>query len=131
MLPTRNTLQRKTDFLKKKKIYHANINHKKVGMILLISEEADFWEFPGGSVVRIQCFHCHGPGSTPCQGTKILQVTMHSQKEKKKKAKNPQKVDIRTMNMTRNQRNILQLNKGPLKKNPKCEYINKIELQDT
>lgn len=25
-------------------------------------------EFPGGSVVTIWCFHCHGPGSAPSQG---------------------------------------------------------------
>ena len=23
------------------------------------------WEFPGGSVVRNQCFHCRGPGFKP------------------------------------------------------------------
>ena len=29
------------------------------------------WEFPGGPVVRTQCFHCGDPGSIPGQGTKI------------------------------------------------------------
>ena len=29
------------------------------------------WEFPGGLVVRILGFHCHGPGSIPGQGTEI------------------------------------------------------------
>ena len=32
-----------------------------------------FWEFPGGPVVRILGFHCHGPGSTPGQGTETAQ----------------------------------------------------------
>ena len=31
-------------------------------------------EFPGGPVVRIWCFLCHGLGSIPDQGTKILQA---------------------------------------------------------
>ena len=42
---------------------------------------------PGGPVVGTQRFHCHGPGSIPGQGTKILQVTWHGQKKKKKKKK--------------------------------------------
>ena len=29
-------------------------------------------EFPGAPVVRIQCFHCHGPSLIPGWGTKIL-----------------------------------------------------------
>ena len=32
------------------------------------------WEFPGSPVVRIQCFHCQGPGSIPAQGTEVLQA---------------------------------------------------------
>ena len=28
-------------------------------------------EFPGGLVVRIQCFHCCGLGSIPCLETEI------------------------------------------------------------
>ena len=32
-----------------------------------------FWEFPGGPVVRILGFHCHGPGSSPGQGTETEQ----------------------------------------------------------
>ena len=32
------------------------------------------WEFPGGLVVRIQHFHCYGPGSIPGQGTEIPQA---------------------------------------------------------
>ena len=47
------------------------------------------WEFPGGPVVRILRFHCHGPGSIPGHATKILQAARHSQKQntnqKKKK----------------------------------------------
>ena len=34
-------------------------------------------------MVRTWWFHCHGPGSTPDQGTKILQAVRHSQKKKK------------------------------------------------
>ena len=37
-------------------------------------------EFPGGLVVRTQCFHCKGPGSIPGQGTKILQAVWTGQK---------------------------------------------------
>ena len=36
-------------------------------------------EFPGGLVVRILGFHCHGPGSIPGQGTEIPQAG-HGQK---------------------------------------------------
>ena len=36
-------------------------------------------EFPGNLVIRTQHFHWHGPGSTPGQGTKIPQITQHSQ----------------------------------------------------
>ena len=31
-------------------------------------------------VVRISCFHCHGPGSIPGLGTEILQAMWHRQK---------------------------------------------------
>ena len=101
--PQETHIKEKQIFLKREKIYHVNINHKKVGMVLLISE-VDFWEFPGGSAVRIQCFHCHGPRSTPGQGTKILQVTMHSQKERKKKQPSKKRIESRLQdtNMTRN-----------------------------
>ena len=34
-------------------------------------------EFPGGSVVRTCCFHCHGLGSIPGWGTKILQAKIN------------------------------------------------------
>ena len=37
-------------------------------------------EFPGGLVVRIPGFHCHGPGSLPVWETEILQATWRSQK---------------------------------------------------
>ena len=42
-----------------------------------------FREFPGGPVVRTRCFHCHGPGSIPGWGTKILQATQPKKKERK------------------------------------------------
>ena len=45
------------------------------------------WEFPGGPVVRTQGFHGQGPGSIPCQGTKILEALWHGQKTKKKQKK--------------------------------------------
>ena len=27
-----------------------------------------YWEFPGGPMVRTQCFHCCGPGFDPWSG---------------------------------------------------------------
>ena len=44
----------------------------------------DLREFPDGPVVKIQCFHCHGPGSIPSLGTKILQAT-HSVAKKRER----------------------------------------------
>ena len=41
-------------------------------------------EFPDDPGVRTQYFHCRGPGSIPCQGTKIMPATWHSQEKKKK-----------------------------------------------
>ena len=41
-------------------------------------------EFPGGLVVRIRHFHCHG-SSIPGRGTEIPQAAWHGQKKKKKK----------------------------------------------
>ena len=43
------------------------------------------WDFPGGPVVKNQCFHCRGTGSIPGQGTKVPQAVQCSQKKKKKK----------------------------------------------
>ena len=40
------------------------------------------WEFPGGPVVRTQCFHCWDLGLIPGQGAKILQATWHSKQNK-------------------------------------------------
>lgn len=40
------------------------------------------WEFPGCIVVRIPCFHCHGPGLIPSQETEIPEATWCSQKKK-------------------------------------------------
>ena len=45
------------------------------------------WEFPGGPVVRTQCFHCRGLGSASGWGTKIPQASQRGQKKKKKKKK--------------------------------------------
>ena len=40
-------------------------------------------EFPGGQVVKTQHFHCHGLGSIPGRGTKILHASLCGQKKKK------------------------------------------------
>ena len=42
-------------------------------------------EFPGGLVVRILGFHCHGSGSVPGQGTEIPQAAWHDQKKRRKR----------------------------------------------
>ena len=47
-----------------------------------------YWKFPGSPVVRIQCFHCWGPGSIPGQGTKILQAAQLGQKTNKQNHNN-------------------------------------------
>ena len=39
-------------------------------------------KFPGSPVVRIQHFHCWGPGSIPSWATKIPQAMWHGQKKK-------------------------------------------------
>ena len=44
-----------------------------------------FGEFPGGLLVRIQCYDCRGLGSILGQGTKIPQATRHGQKKKQQK----------------------------------------------
>ena len=46
-------------------------------------------EFPGGLVVRILGFHCHGPGSVPGWGAEILQAMCCDLKKKKKKKIQP------------------------------------------
>ena len=43
-------------------------------------------KFPGGPVVRTQCFHCRGLSLIASRGTKILQAVQHVKKKKKKKA---------------------------------------------
>ena len=43
------------------------------------------WDFPGSSVVKNAHFKAGGMGLIPGQGTKLLQVTWHGQKGKKKK----------------------------------------------
>ena len=39
-------------------------------------------EFPGGLVLRILGFHCHGPVSVPGQGTEIPQATQQNKQKK-------------------------------------------------
>ena len=56
--------------------------HVFISQELEIGEER---EFPGGPVVRIWCFHCHDPSSTPGWGTEILQATCCGQNFLKKK----------------------------------------------
>ena len=38
----------------------------------LFFKNLDSWDFPGGLVVKMLCFHCRGHGSIPGSGTKIL-----------------------------------------------------------
>ena len=38
-------------------------------------------EFPGSSVVKTQCFPCHGPGFYSWRGTKNPQASWHGQKK--------------------------------------------------
>ena len=38
---------------------------------------------PGGLIIRILGFHCHGPGSVPGEETEILQALKHSKKQSK------------------------------------------------
>ena len=38
------------------------------------------WEFPGGLVVRIPGFHCHGPGSVPGWATLISSMISQDSK---------------------------------------------------
>ena len=45
-----------------------------------------FREFPGGPVVRTQCFHCWGLGSIPGWQTKIPQAMLCREKKKKKRS---------------------------------------------
>ena len=47
-----------------------NLDQKNIGMR----------EFPGGQVVKTQCFHCHSLRSVPGWGTKILQAAWCGQK---------------------------------------------------
>ena len=60
-------------------------------------------EFPGGLVVRIQCFHHSGPGSIPGLGTEIPhQDATHCRQTNKKM------VTLRTQDRSRNETESLQ-----------------------
>ena len=48
---------------------------------------AESGEIPGGLVVRILGFHCHGPGSISGRGTEIPQAVWHSQHKQTNKEK--------------------------------------------
>ena len=53
-------------------------------LVYLILLRIQSREFPGGPVVRTQCFHSHGLDSIPGQGTKTLQAMEHGQIDKGK-----------------------------------------------
>ena len=55
-----------------------------VDSFICSAKACEFWEFPGGPVVRTQCFHCMVPGFIPGQGTKSPQAAQHNLKKKKK-----------------------------------------------
>ena len=69
-------------------LFYLNIHGKgdlRRQMDLEISRNNHLLEFPGGLAVRIQHFHCYGPGSIPGQGTEIPQDAKHCQRKKKEK----------------------------------------------
>ena len=47
-----------------------------------IQKQSTIREFPDSLVVRIWCFHCHGPDSISAWGTEIPQAVGHGQKNK-------------------------------------------------
>lgn len=53
-------------------------------LTFILSREYLWEEFPGGQVVKIQCFHFHSLGSILGPETEILQAAEHSQKKFKK-----------------------------------------------
>ena len=53
-----------------------------------LQKKRNSWEFPLGPEVRTWHFHYCGPGSSPTQGTKILQAMWHGQKKKERKKRN-------------------------------------------
>ena len=53
-----------------KDIYHISSGNGKL--------KQQWWEFPGGLLIRIWCFHCCASGSVPGRGTEIPQATWHS-----------------------------------------------------
>ena len=73
------------EFLKKLSMgnYPEYKNHKKWKCIRIQSINKKFLrEFPEGTVVRTQYFHCWGLGLIPGKGTKILQRKAQSKKRK-------------------------------------------------
>ena len=44
-------------------------------------EREDFWDFPGGPVVKTLCFQCRGLGWIPGRGTKIPHAVQRGQKK--------------------------------------------------
>ena len=44
-----------------------------------------FWECPGGLMVRVPGFHCHGLGSIPGRGTEIPQAERCGKQKKERK----------------------------------------------
>ena len=62
-------------------------NAKSMRKDIRLQKKRNSWEFPVGPEVRTWHFHYCGPGSSPTQGTKILQAMWHGQKKKKKERK--------------------------------------------
>lgn len=58
------------------------------------AQKLKVWDFPGGLVIRIQGFHCHGPGSAPGKGIEILQVAGCSKRKKKSTGDSPLSTEV-------------------------------------
>jgi len=64
-------------------------------VLLLLSHmplESDFWDFPGGPMVKTLPSNAYGVGSIPGQGTRILHA-LWLQKQKTKNKKNHHKTE--------------------------------------
>lgn len=58
------------------------------------AQKLKVWDFPGGLVIRIQGFHCHGPGAAPGKGIEILQVAGCSKRKKKSTGDSPLPTEV-------------------------------------
>ena len=68
--------------------------HDRLKRKHLIFKAEEFWELPGGLVVRIPGFHCGGPGSILGRGTEILQAVQcgKTQNQTKQKPKQNRRI---------------------------------------